>query len=89
MKHLKQLVRNIIDPTRDLGHVDRHHKKEDKDQTTMTSERPSVEKKADGKSESPNDGSETTIPIDPDAAIALGSPEMKGKGTDKACEDCA
>ena len=26
VKHLKQLVRNIIDPTRDLGHVDRHKK---------------------------------------------------------------
>ena len=26
MKHLKQLVRNLIDPSRDLGHVDRHSK---------------------------------------------------------------
>lgn len=25
VKHLKQLVRNVIDPGRDLGHVDRHH----------------------------------------------------------------
>ncbi|MCJ1455084.1 hypothetical protein MMC28_005438 [Mycoblastus sanguinarius] len=28
VKHLKQLVRNIVDPTRDLGHVDRHQKDE-------------------------------------------------------------
>ena len=26
VKQLKQLVRNVIDPDRDLGHVDRHHK---------------------------------------------------------------
>lgn len=25
MKNLKQLVRNIVDPSRDLGHVDRNH----------------------------------------------------------------
>ena len=25
MKNLKQLVRNVVDPDRDLGHVDRHH----------------------------------------------------------------
>lgn len=89
MKHLKQLVRNIIDPTRDLGHVDRHHKTEDKNQTTITSGNPSVEGQADEKTKSPNDGSETTIPTDPDAAIAIGSPAMKGEGTDEACEDCA
>ena len=28
---MKQLVRNVIDPARDLGHVDRDHKKEKKD----------------------------------------------------------
>ena len=89
MKHLKQLVRNIIDPTRDLGHVDRHHKKEDKDQTTITSEKPSVEGQADQKTKSPNDGIEITIPTDPDAAIAIGSPGVKGSSTEKYCEDCA
>lgn len=26
MKDLKQLVRNVIDPLRDLGHIDRDHK---------------------------------------------------------------
>lgn len=26
VKHLKQLVRNVVDPDRDLGHVDRDHK---------------------------------------------------------------
>ncbi|CAF9909252.1 MAG: hypothetical protein ALECFALPRED_005428 [Alectoria fallacina] len=26
VKQLKQLVRNLVDPTRDLGHVDRNHK---------------------------------------------------------------
>ena len=26
MKQLKQLVRNIVDPHRDLGHIDRHQK---------------------------------------------------------------
>ncbi len=26
VKHLKQLVRNVIDPDRDLGHIDRDHK---------------------------------------------------------------
>ncbi|KAL8792976.1 MAG: hypothetical protein Q9195_004473 [Heterodermia aff. obscurata] len=36
-KHLKQLVRNIIDPTRDLGHVDRHHPKPLPDPTTSPS----------------------------------------------------
>ena len=25
MKKLKQLVRNVVDPSRDLGHVDRSH----------------------------------------------------------------
>lgn len=25
VKHLKQLVRNVVDPLRDLGHVDRNH----------------------------------------------------------------
>ena len=28
MKKLKQLVRNVIDPERDLGHVDRQHNKQ-------------------------------------------------------------
>jgi len=28
VKILKQLVRNVIDPERDLGHVDRHQKQE-------------------------------------------------------------
>lgn len=29
VKHLKQLVRDVIDPTRDLGHVDRTHGREE------------------------------------------------------------
>ena len=42
MKQLKQLVRNIIDPGRNLGHVDRHQKEkidgEHKGQQSMDSE---------------------------------------------------
>ncbi|KAL2052304.1 hypothetical protein ABVK25_007463 [Lepraria finkii] len=88
VKHLKQLVRNIIDPTRDLGHVDGHrkHKKAEpgdnkaptKTQTALTSSR-----------------GETTIPTDPDAGIAKGSPDDEGgakgdkeKRSGEVCEDC-
>lgn len=91
MKHLKQLVRNIIDPTRDLGHVDRHHKKEEKDQTTAFSKKPPEEMQVDGGTRLPNEDSETAVPTDSDAAIATGPPEIRGKGKseDKVCEDCA
>ena len=38
VKHLKQLVRNIIDPSRDLGHVDRHSNPAPSSSTTTTKE---------------------------------------------------
>lgn len=31
MKTLKQLVRNVIDPDRDLGHIDRNHQEKEPD----------------------------------------------------------
>lgn len=79
MKKLKQLVRDTIDPSRDLGHVDRHQK-EDKD------------KPSDGGSNADQEQAETTIPTDPDAAVATGPPGEKGgiggKGGGEGCEDC-
>ncbi|KAG7009901.1 hypothetical protein G7Y79_00001g001730 [Physcia stellaris] len=40
VKHLKQLVRNIIDPTRDLGHVDRHSNPASSTSTTKEEQAP-------------------------------------------------
>ncbi|KAK0516101.1 hypothetical protein JMJ35_002135 [Cladonia borealis] len=85
VKHLKQLVRNIIDPTRDLGHVDRHNKPETTKQSGDT---------APGKAapSSTNDTDEKTIPIDPDASVARGPPaeegESKAGGKETGCDDC-
>ncbi len=85
VKHLKQLVRNIIDPTRDLGHVDRHNKSE----KTEQSGDPAPSK---AESSSTNDTDEKTIPIDPDAGVARGP--LAEEGVSKAgreemgCNDC-
>ena len=70
MKVLKQLVRDVIEPTRDLGHVDRNSKEggvsEASDPTVSTAEA------ADNRS------GETTVPTDPDAAIVIGPPDQEG-----------
>lgn len=87
VKHLKQLVRNIIDPTRDLGHVDGHRK--DKKAEPTDNKTPTKTQTALASSRG-----ETTIPTDPDAGIAKGSPDDEGAKRDKekrsgeVCEDC-
>lgn len=93
MKHLKQLVRNIIDPARDLGHVDRHNKTDGSGQTKALSEKPSNEHQEDENPKLANENSENTIPTDPDAVIATGPLETRGKDANErkkagACNDC-
>lgn len=54
VKHLKQLVRNVIDPGRDLGHVDRHHggKEENQERKDVESEtQTGLRSKGDGELE--------------------------------------
>ncbi|KAL2048477.1 hypothetical protein N7G274_000389 [Stereocaulon virgatum] len=89
VKHLKQLVRNIIDPTQDLGHVDGHRK--DKRAQPASNDKPAETQKT---SSSGASRGETTVPLDPDAAIARGPPDDDGdakmeKGKGEVCEDCA
>ena len=82
MKQLKQLVRNIIDPTRDLGHVDRHRQEK-----VMNS---SVgEEHVESKKMSVTNEGEKTIPIDADAAVGRGPSEDNGtRKQQQKCENC-
>ena len=75
VKLLKQLVRNIVDPTRDLGHVDR---KQNKSQSHLSTAGPVASTPADQLAEQGSEEvskmGETTIPTDPDAAVAIAPP---------------
>ena len=81
VKHLKQLVRDIIDPARDLGHVDRHTNTPISEPSgngaTVQSNQQSIESRPEKKSllTSSPDKAERTIPIDADAAVGCGPPE--------------
>jgi len=68
VKKLKQLVRDIIDPTRNLGHVD-GHKMEEKPSDEL-----SGKKDAESKQPPTDDRAESTIVTDSDAGIARGPP---------------
>ena len=81
MKQLKQLVRDIIDPSRDLGHIDRHTQgKSDKS--------PDIIKYSN------NEQAEPVTSKNPDVAVAFTPPgETKGgaKGEEgvAGCKNCA
>lgn len=88
MKSLKQLVRNVIDPSRDLGHVDRHHNEKKPGSTSDKQPTPTpTGHTSTGKAE---DHQEQTLPVGDIAS------ETHGKGNRKeddprageACEDC-
>ena len=85
VKHLKQLVRNIIDPTRDLGHVDRHN-------TPAKTEQPGDASPGKVETTLTDDTDEKTVPLDPDAGVARGPPaeegQPKARGKNPGCEDC-
>lgn len=86
VKQLKQLVRNIIDPSRDLGHVDRHKDTAPPAGPDTQSQTASVVPRAaelagapSSNRTSPNQNGrestqtdEKTIPTDPEAAVAIG-----------------
>ena len=86
VKHLKQLVRDIIDPTCDLGHVDRHNK-------TTTAKPLESQETSQGKTSSKDGTGDKTIPLDPDAGVIRGPPAdenvgRREEGKDPECEDC-
>lgn len=99
VKQLKQLVRNIIDPSRDLGHVDRQKDKAQSGGSSTPSQTTSVAQRAaepanaqSSEQASPKRNSkestttdEKTIPTDPEAAIAIGplEDEEEAKGKGK------
>lgn len=78
VKHLKSLVRNIIDPSRDLGHIDRSLKKS---------------QQAQSQSEPQNDGEERKKPLTV-AAVGetpggSGQPRPGHQHSEgEVCEDC-
>lgn len=96
VKHLKQLVRNVIDPSRDLGHVDRDHKQK-KSRSTSDEKSSSSSTGQLSTKKVPNDDQQT-IATAPDAASARDPAfkEVGGQGERKdkspaggeACEDC-
>ena len=104
VKRLKQLVRDVIDPTRNLGHVDSHDNEARQSQIIAnTTSRKTTD---DGNKAAPIratpshmmpgvkiDKSEDSVPTDPGAAAATGPPDEKGKrgigkGVAEGCEDC-
>ena len=85
MKNLKQLVRSVVDPNRDLGHVDRDHVGKKRGPTSdgkSTLSQSSTEKAEESTlhyrqttfstniSETPQDSQEQAIPVDADTAVA-------------------
>ena len=91
MKVLKRLVRDIIEPTRNLGHVDEHGKEEEISDvsapTTLTVE------PVDSKGAAYDQKVESNIYMDLDATIATDPPEEEGqrgkaKRIGALCEDC-
>lgn len=86
MKNLKQLVRNVVDPNRDLGHVDRDHVGKKRrpisdENPTLSTEQSSIEKTEESTLHyrqrtlsthisKAQDSQEQAKPIDTDAAVA-------------------
>lgn len=86
MKNLKQLVRNVVDPNRDLGHVDRDHVGKKRGPTlgenpTLSTEQSSIEKTEEStlhyrqttlstNISKAQDSQEHAKPIDTDTAVA-------------------
>lgn len=85
VKQLKALVRNIVDPTRNLGHVDRALNKANKDKDV-----PKTERKEATKPESSAEQQQVVVDATTTAAVAQTSekevnPPVKSQ---EVCEDC-
>ena len=87
VKHLKQLVRNIIDPTRDLGHVDRQHPKRSSTTTTTSpsssTSKPPSSIKTTSSDPTPSAGSNLSVG-DPKVTVPRGlqiAPDPTSKGS--------
>lgn len=81
VKQLKALVRNIVDPTRNLGHVDRALNKEKKEKEDVTT----VEGKEPAKPES---GAELQQVADATAAAQTSEQVNPPRKSQEVCEDC-
>lgn len=88
-KELKNRVRNIIQPDRDLGHIDRSLKKtQEKDQVAQSLSKTDVEEKSPvpsrlAISENSVDAGGASDTVDQSPAAA-----MKGEKDSQTCEDC-
>ncbi|KAL1970536.1 hypothetical protein VTN77DRAFT_4180 [Rasamsonia byssochlamydoides] len=84
VKQLKSLVRNIVDPSRDLGHVDRALGKENKGAESAPAAAATTAANA-------NTTPARTVATDvntPAGMGASGEREEKNEGKQKTCEDC-
>ena len=94
MKSLKQLVRNVIDPGRDLGHVDRHHNEKKPGSTSDQQPTPTPTGQS-STGETADDQDQTLPTTDADAAVvgdiaseAKENRKENDAGAGEACEDC-
>jgi predicted Rdx family selenoprotein len=88
VKQLKALVRNIVDPTRNLGHVDRALNKANKDKEDVST----TESKEATKPESSAEQQQVVVVVDATTTAAAaqtsekeGNPPVKSQ---EVCEDC-
>lgn len=94
VKHLKQLVRDIIDPTRDLGHVDRHIKSLPNKRTPTEINTKSLDQTASssGKMSTARHGADVSIMMDSGRASKREASEEAKHEIRKTehlpCEDC-
>ncbi|QGA20622.1 hypothetical protein EYB26_008328 [Talaromyces marneffei] len=85
VKQLKALVRNIVDPTRNLGHVDRALNKANKDKEDVAK----AEGKEGSKPDSTTEQQQQQVVIDASAAAQTSEKEVKTPSkSQEVCEDC-
>ncbi|KAL1987955.1 hypothetical protein VTN96DRAFT_1479 [Rasamsonia emersonii] len=88
VKQLKSLVRNIVDPSRDLGHVDRALGKENKGAEST----PVAATVTAAATTGATTTSAKTVATDENTPAGMGASgkreDEKGEGEQKTCEDC-
>lgn len=84
VKQLKALVRNIVDPTRNLGHVDRALNKEKKDKEDTST----VEGKEATKPESGAEQQQVVNTTATTVAAQTSENEANPPKSQEVCEDC-
>ncbi|KUL86243.1 hypothetical protein ZTR_08416 [Talaromyces verruculosus] len=84
VKQLKALVRNIVDPTRNLGHVDRALNKEKKDKEDVST----VEGKEATKPESGAEQQKQQVVDATTAAAQTSESDANPPKSQEVCEDC-